>query len=267
MCSSSRPFKRRSVLAAAALVVAAANPASAQDAPATEPSTGAQVYAAHCAVCHGPEGRGDGEAADRFTVAPRSFVDGVYRFRSTASGKLPTDEDLHRSVVHGLGGTAMVPQNHLSEAEVDAVIEHIKSLSPRFADEGPPRAMKLPARSPKSESSLRRGREVYLEAGCANCHGDRGAGDGPSAPDLSIPPTNLTRHPMKGGSTAADIVRTVVTGLNGSPMPSYHLLYDDPDMWALGYYVESLGSDQGMTEQARIGWEVEGRTPPDEGAK
>ncbi len=249
--------------AAAALIAAAACPAAGQDSSKREsPSDGAAVYASHCAICHGPEGRGDGEAADRFTAAPRNFVDGVYRFRSTSSGKLPTDDDLRRSVVQGLGGTAMVPQNHLSEAEVEAVIAYIKDLSPRFAKEGPPKAMKLPARSPKTDRSLQRGREVYLEAGCANCHGERGAGDGASAPDLSIAPTNLTRHPLNVGSTAEDIVRAVVTGLNGSPMPSYHLLYDDPDMWALGYYVESLGTDQGMTEQARIGWEIEGRDPP-----
>jgi len=224
---------------------------------------GARVYAEHCAVCHGEDGRGETELSDRFTVAPRDFVRAEYRFRSTASGKLPTDADLRRSVVLGLGGTAMVPQNHLSSAEVDAVVAFIKSLSPRFAEETPPKPLKLPAETPKTESSLGRGREVYLEAGCDGCHGDSGAGDGRNAKDLSQAPTDLTRHPLKGGSTAADILRAVVTGLNGTPMPSYHLLYDDEDFWALAYYVESLGEDRGLADQARLGWEIEKRTPPE----
>ncbi len=219
------------------------------------------VYASHCAVCHGPGGLGDGEAAHRFTAEPRDFVKAEYRFRSTGSGKLPTDDDLRRSIVGGLAGTAMVPQDHLTAAEVEAVIEFIKGLSPKFAEEPPARPMKLPAPSPKTDAGMRLGREVYIDAGCDNCHGEKGKGDGSSAEDLSQPPADLTRHPLKGGSSAKDIVRAVVTGLNGTPMPSYHLLFDDADMWALGHYVESLGTDQGMTEDAKIGWEVEKRTP------
>jgi len=225
--------------------------------------SGEAVYAAHCAICHGSEGRGDGEAAGRFTVAPRDFTKAQYRFRSTASGKLPTDEDLRRSIVGGMGGTGMVPQDHLSRAELDAVAAFVKTLSPRFATEPSPKPLKLPVRSAKDENSLARGRKIYGDAGCDNCHGDDGRGSGSSADDLSLPPADLTRHPLKGGSTAEDIVRAVVTGLNGTPMPSYHLLYDDRDFWDLAYYVESLGQpSESMTEQERIGWEVEGRTPP-----
>ncbi len=261
MCSSRTLRKEIAALSAAACIAVAGCTAPRSARKAGDATVGSRVYAANCAVCHGTAGNGDGEAAHRFTVPPRDFTKGVYRFRSTASGKLPTDDDLRRSIVNGLGGTAMVPQNHLSAAEVDAVIDFIKNLSPRFAEEPPAKAMKLPVRSPKSAASLTRGAQVYEDAGCANCHGERGKGDGSSAPDLSQAPADLTRHPLKGGSTAEDIVRAVVTGLNGSPMPSYHLLFDDPDFWALGYYVESLGSDQGMTEQPRIGWEVEKRTP------
>ncbi len=223
------------------------------------PATGATVYAEHCAICHGDTGKGDGPEAKRFTAAPRDFIKGEYRFRSTGSGKLPTDDDLRRSVVAGLGGTGMVPQNHLNDTEVEAVIDFIKSMNPGFADEPRAKIVKLP-KAPEVVD-LSRGREVYGEAGCDGCHGDTGRGDGRSAADLSIAPTNLARHPLKGGSTAADILRSVVTGLNGTPMPSYHLLFDDDDMWHLAHYVESLGSEQGMTDQERIGWEVEKRTP------
>jgi cytochrome c oxidase cbb3-type subunit 2 len=224
--------------------------------------SGGEVYATHCAICHGRDGRGDGEAAARFTIAPRDFTVAQYRFRSTASGKLPTDDDLRRSIVRGMGGTAMVRQDHLSADEVDAVMTFIKALSPRFAAEPVPRPLKLPERTPKTDTSLTRGRRIYDDAGCDNCHGEDGRGTGKSASDLSLPPADLTRQPLKGGSTAEDIVRAVVTGLNGTPMPSYHLLYDDRDFWDLAYFVESLGRPQaGMTDEERLGWEVERRSP------
>lgn len=247
---------RRAALVAAVVAHAAAT------ATAVAEVTGAAVYAEHCAVCHGAEGRGDGAEAARFAIEPRDFTKAQYRFRSTASGRLPTDDDLRRSIAGGLGGTGMVPQDHLSAAELDAVIDYIKGMSPRFAAEPPPRPMRLPAPHEKTAKSLDRGRRIFVQAGCGNCHGDDGKGGGSSAESLSLPPTDLTRHPLKGGSAAADIVRAVVTGLNGTPMPSYHLLYEDRDLWDLAYFVVSLGSDAGMTDQEKIGWQVEKRQPP-----
>jgi mono/diheme cytochrome c family protein len=74
-------------------------------------------------------------------------------------------------------------------------------------------------------------------------------------------PANLTRRPLKGGSSAADILRSIVTGLDGTPMPSYHLLFDDADMWALAEYVASLGGPEVMTAEEQLGWEIERRDP------
>ena len=59
---------------------------------------GQQVYAASCAVCHGPSGDGNGMAAHMFRVRPRSFREGIFKFRSTPFGSLPTDDDLLRSM-------------------------------------------------------------------------------------------------------------------------------------------------------------------------
>src|SRR5436189_295895 len=92
-----------------------------------ESDLGRQVYGANCAICHGEQGDGRGHAAHHFGTAPRDFTAGRYKIRSTASGQLPTNEDLRRSIVRGLPGTGMVPQDHLSEAEVDAVIAFIKN--------------------------------------------------------------------------------------------------------------------------------------------
>ena len=103
---------------------------------------------------------------------------------------------------------------------------------------------------------MARGREVYQKAECSECHGRQARGDGPSAKDLKIKPTDLTRRPFKGGSTALDVVRTVLTGLHSTPMPSYHLVLEDQELWDLAYYVESLDGPTQMTDDERAGWHV-----------
>ena len=141
----------------------------------------------------------------------------------------------------------MVPQDHLSETELRAVIEFVKSLSPRFASTAPPAPLPMPPEPPPSDGSAARGRKVYEKADCAECHGYQARGDGPSAKDLKIKPTDLTRRPFKGGSAPGDIVRAVITGFDGTPMPSYHLLLDDGELWDLARYVVSLGGAPEVT--------------------
>ena len=64
-------------------------------------------------------------------------------------------------------------------------------------------------------------------SGCETCHGDRGDGNGPSAATLTdeldrpIDVPDLRYDPLKGGRDVVAIVRTLRTGLNGAPMPSY----------------------------------------------
>src|SRR5262249_36464704 len=97
-------------------------------------------------------------------------------------------------------------------------------------------------------AAVARGRRVYEEAGCAACHGDRGRGDGGSASalrdDVGLPirPADL-RYPrrFKGGSAPADLYRTLMTGLDGTPMPSYASAIEDPRaLWDLVAYIGSL---------------------------
>jgi mono/diheme cytochrome c family protein len=219
-------------------------------------TTGQRVYLDHCAICHGFAGDGRGHAADHFATPPRDFTAGRYKIRSTGSGQLPTDDDLARSIVRGLPGTGMVPQDHLTEVEVQAVIEFIKSLSPRFAAAPRPAPLPIPSEPALTADAPARGRRVYEKAECQECHGPGGRGDGPSAKDLKIKPSDLTRRPFKGGSTPRDIVRTTLTGLDGTPMPSYHLLLDDAELWDLARYVASLGASPEVTPDERAGWHV-----------
>ena len=72
-----------------------------------EAPLGTRLYARHCAVCHGPDGRGNGPAAPSMFPRPRDFTSGRFKYKSTAPGEPPTDDDLLRTVRDGLPASAM----------------------------------------------------------------------------------------------------------------------------------------------------------------
>lgn len=221
---------------------------------------GRNVYERRCEGCHGEKGDGNGPAAafiqqDR----PRNFTLGVFKFRLTPSGSMPDDGDLLRTISRGVRGTAMPGWHELPEKDRLAVIQYIKYVlaadrsdpqSPYlfFVEEPPKAPLFIPEPPRPSAALVARGREVWQAAKCWECHGDSGRGDGEKAAGLEddfgfpIPPANLTTGQFKSGPDVKDIYRTVTTGLNGTPMPSFADTVSDEDRWALSYYVLSLSA-------------------------
>ena len=107
---------------------------------------GVRVFARYCAVCHGPTGHGNGPAAPSMFPRPRDFSAGRIKYKSTAAGEPPTDEDLLRTVREGLPASAMPYfAGLLSAEELRAVVEQVKSYSSAFSQPGRP--SKSPLRS------------------------------------------------------------------------------------------------------------------------
>ncbi len=208
---------------------------------------GRLVFEQNCAICHGALGDGRGMAGMMVRTKPRNFRPGVFKFRSTPTGSLPTDEDLFQTISRGLRGTGMVAQDDLPERERRAVVEYLKTFSDRFRAEKPQAPVPIPEAPPRTPEVIARGRDVYQKAECFKCHGTEGRGDGPSAEGMKdswgypIQPTDLSR-PLKRGSTPEAIYRTVVTGLDGTPMPSYEGALSEEELWALSHYVASLNA-------------------------
>ncbi|MFQ5804514.1 MAG: c-type cytochrome [Candidatus Methylomirabilales bacterium] len=208
---------------------------------------GRLVFEQNCAICHGPLGDGRGMAGMMVRTKPRDFRPGIFKFRSTSTGSLPTDEDLFETISRGLRGTGMIGQDDLPESERRAVVEYLKTFSERFQQEKPPMSIRIPRPPPRTPELIAKGRKLYQKAECFKCHGTEGRGDGPSATDLKddwgypIQVTDLTR-PLKRGSTPEAIYRTMVTGLDGTPMPSYEGALSDEEFWALSFYVASLNT-------------------------
>jgi mono/diheme cytochrome c family protein len=213
--------------------------------PAVTPAAEMDLYLRHCAVCHGPGGQGDGPAAGLLSPRPRDFTAGVYKFRSTPSGTLPTDGDVVRILRTGLPGTSMTGYDGLlSPDEMEGLARLVLSWAPRAARRAAPISLGEPP-APSSQSA-ERGRELYMRLGCGGCHGadGRGAGWRPVAegPGLPSRPADLTQPwEFRGGADAESIVRRLLTGIDGSLMPSFERAVTPDQAWDLARYVVSLG--------------------------
>ena len=241
--------------AAAVVAVGLAVPAWAGNDDVVE--EGRRTYARYCSGCHGVAGDGQGPAAAMLIVKPRDFTKGVFKFRSTPAGTLPTDDDLLRTITRGLARTSMPEWSLLPERERRALVAYVKTFVPDWNERGPGPVvpMSSPPASLGTPASIARGKEVYALLECSTCHGETGMGDGPSARTLPPDtwghpqkPFNFTKGRLKSGGDAQDVYRTFMTGLNGTAMPSYGDILGSPDgesikegdAWALVSFVQSL---------------------------
>lgn len=232
---------------------------------------GRDIYRMACMACHGAEGRGDGSVgatlSPRRAPQPRDFTSAEFKFRSTPSGQLPITADLFRTVTEGiraeggpmtigLRGYRIMPSfRHMPEEQRLEVIEFVKSLNRGFWERPEIKTVAIPAPPPVTPERLARGKQLYADAECLACHGASGRGDGPSAPtlkdnrDLPIAATDLTKAGrFKNGARPEDIYRTLMTGLAGTPMPSYADSLEPDQAWDLAYYVLSFSNNRRRAE-------------------
>jgi len=222
---------------------------------------GKAIYAQNCLACHGQNGDGRGDAAAFLLPRPRNFVQANYRLRSTAPNNLPTDVDLFRAVSLGMPGTPMPPWRvMLNDDDRWAVVEYIKSFSPRFADTNEDRRTVVDFASPppRGEPNLAEGKALFTKLACISCHGESGRGDGPSAATLlddsqcKIIPRDFGKPGVfKSGYATKEIVRSILTGFNGTPMVGFSGTVTEADAWKLAYYVETFARPAAPSPVAR----------------
>lgn len=251
---------------------------------------GRVAYAGYCAGCHGEHGDGRAEAGRYFIPPPCDFTNAAFRYSSRGKGELPTDDDLRRTIRHGLKRSAMPAFGLFDDHTVDALIAHLKSLSTRWGDppaDGITLLDDSPNTSPEAiADAVQRGRMIYhTRTRCWLCHpaympenelslalaGANGEeillrprlDEAVAKPDGRggvLYPPDFTRDLPRAGSTVADLHRSIAAGIGGSAMPVWAQAMpladpDDPagesdDLWSLAHYVHSLTSQR----SALLGW-------------
>ncbi|HSE93023.1 MAG TPA: ethylbenzene dehydrogenase-related protein [Methylomirabilota bacterium] len=219
-------------------------------------AVGKQVYDKQCAACHGPDGRGEGEAAYLLYPKPRDFTGGAYRLVSTWE-RVPTDEDLFRTISRGMPGSSMPSWGHLSEEERWGLVHYVKTFArtpiavrpasdPRGEGQSGTGVITVPPPAPFTPEARQLALERFADA-CASCHGSRGKGDGTEEQkdDLGYPtrPRDLTVGVFKGDPDPVQLYRRIVAGLPGTPMPMSDWAYG-ADAWHLVNLILSWSSPE-----------------------
>ncbi|MBY0279326.1 cytochrome c, partial [Candidatus Binatia bacterium] len=91
---------------------------------------------------------------------------------------------------------------------------------------------------PADPPNLASGRRLY-ETDCAPCHGETGAGDGPSSPGMTPPPTAF-RGAFLERLAPRQIYNALTHGVPDTAMPSYHGAYDEQQRWDVAFFVPTL---------------------------
>src|SRR5579864_6740507 len=204
-------------------------------------------YRRYCVSCHGELGDGNGESATWVDPKPRDFTLAVFKCRSTPTGTLPTDEDLFNTIARGLDRSVMPPWNTFTKQQRADLVAWIKHFSPRWQTEKAGTPIQVPPEPEVTADRIKDGQEVFGRVQCWKCHGVEGRANGPSASTLQddngrpILPYNFADGGrFKCGTTDADLYRIFMTGLDGTPMPSFADNIKPDEAWDLVFYLRTL---------------------------
>jgi len=213
-------------------------------------------YRRFCVGCHGELGDGNGENFPWVDPKPRDFQLGVFKCRSTPTGTLPTDQDLFDTIGRGIDRSNMPQWNTLTKQERTDLVAWVKHFSPRWLSEKPGTPITIPPEPEVTAERIKAGREVFAKVQCWKCHGVQGMANGPSASTLTddlgrpIQAFNFTDGSRpKCGDTDRDIYRIFMTGLDGTPMPSFADNIKPDEAWDLVFYLRTFMSQHSKEKE------------------
>ena len=212
---------------------------------------GYPTYVRQCAPCHGEHGDGAGAGARFLQPPPRDFRRTPLKWASTDNGVASID-DIRRSIVEGVGGTAMIPFRHLGDGACNDLADVVAAFRARGARETASEAglsgddleravlarttagakIAAPPVDASDGDAVARGYVAYHRRGCAACHGpDARGGDYESEVDgrrvrtrIPDPTTGLLRRSRSPDDLAARIRAGIPgTAMPATPMPDAEL--------------------------------------------
>ncbi|MBI2509228.1 MAG: c-type cytochrome [Betaproteobacteria bacterium] len=202
------------------------------------------IYRNYCSVCHGDRGDGRSRARTSLVPPPRDFTDSRIRGELTREAMIVITRE-------GKPGTAMVGwKTQLRDAEIEAVVDYIRSSFMRAAPAGIPGAPATAVRQPqpavRADMSLplpkglagnaERGGRFY-QANCATCHGAQGDGQGPRAYFIKPRPRNFLDTQARATFNRPALFAAIAMGKPGTEMPAWGKVLDDQQMADVVEYV------------------------------
>ena len=203
-------------------------------------SSGARGYLAHCAVCHGIQGEGDGPLAPGIRAEGKASPARLDRERVTALGEAGVRAAIE-SGAHRRGATMPIWAWHLGPEWIERITQDVVT-APRDSA----RHAEVETYVAAPSGTPRQGRRVFVLY-CSGCHGAEGRGDG------SFSDTNTRRlvvrsirRPEIARLDARALERLIGPGSSHAPaaetMPGWlHTISPDERTALLGY-LRSLGS-------------------------
>jgi len=161
---------------------------------------GDELYARHCSSCHGKDGNG----GVGVPLALPSFLNSV------------SDEYLKKTIRYGRPGRIMPAFNVLSDAQVSAVVSHLRSWTDKPAPAEDTAVIK---------GDIENGKKLFARY-CAQCHGEEaGGGKGTGVTfsrkrDLPIIAPALNNTGFLAAATDVMLRDTITYGREGTPMTS-----------------------------------------------
>ena len=192
-------------------------------------ASGGQLYAQHCAACHGAEGSGG-------VGVPLNLPD----FLAVAS-----DNYLKVTIREGRPGRVMPGFPRLSDSEVADLVAHLRSLADVPAPEY--------SAKPLAGNAIL-GEQLFAQH-CTSCHGERGKGGSGTGVTFSRPRDAPVMAPALNNPGFENAVSdemlkaTLLRGRKGTPMPalsSMGLTAGDADN--LVAYLRTLRADEAPAE-------------------
>ena len=180
------------------LITALSHPALSMAAP-----DGARLYEVHCSACHGLHGEG----GVGVPLALPDFLNSV------------DDGFLFTTIREGRPGRVMPAHRSLSDAQVTAIVSHLRNWVPE-------EKRVEPKHYPPLKGDPERGKILY-GGYCASCHGQNGEGGHGtgvtfSRPrELAIMPPALNNPGFLKAASDEMIKRTLMEGRVGTPMRSF----------------------------------------------
>ena len=143
--------------------------------------------------CHGKDGLGDGPAAAALTPVPRNLATALF-----------SDRSLSESLWNGVRGSSMPSWSDLPSGELRGLVAYLKTIAP------------TEQQADLTAQERATGKALFVKQ-CAVCHGQTGAGDGPTAAILAPAPTNF--HKVR--PTVEYAGAALSNGVRGTAMPRW----------------------------------------------